>query len=303
MDFNSMINKLLKSRSETRKRNMCKYTWLQPRKASLTWGLDRHSHLCCYAAQRRMWYAGMGVKYDTLAKHPHQRIRASRCEDICETPTPSTQRRAPADQPHLVYRNLHIARCRSQSGTCRIRQGLSRLGLASLSPLRIPRVVLPDLARADGLVRRKVGVCSYSSSYEHGRLCSRVRDGVFRQAGWPGEFTKEPHWRAYRLGDRHGENILFDSTTGDTLHVDFNCLFEKVSQLAAVTGCAMLSTATCCYSTTGSDFRRVGEGPLQTDSKLGGRPRCHGSRRRFQTRLRNHHGTVAGKQGQPDQRA
>ncbi|KAJ9123064.1 hypothetical protein QFC22_001253 [Naganishia vaughanmartiniae] len=29
------------------------------------------------------------------------------------------------------------------------------------------------------------------------------------------------------LGDRHGENILFDSTTGDTVHVDFNCLFEK----------------------------------------------------------------------------
>jgi serine/threonine-protein kinase ATR len=31
------------------------------------------------------------------------------------------------------------------------------------------------------------------------------------------------------LGDRHGENILFDSVTGDTVHVDFNCLFEKVS--------------------------------------------------------------------------
>ncbi|ESO92356.1 hypothetical protein LOTGIDRAFT_190706 [Lottia gigantea] len=29
------------------------------------------------------------------------------------------------------------------------------------------------------------------------------------------------------LGDRHGENILFDSTTGDTVHVDFNCLFNK----------------------------------------------------------------------------
>ncbi|KAG8865167.1 serine/threonine-protein kinase M1 [Tulasnella sp. 330] len=29
------------------------------------------------------------------------------------------------------------------------------------------------------------------------------------------------------LGDRHGENILFDSITGDTVHVDFNCLFEK----------------------------------------------------------------------------
>lgn len=30
------------------------------------------------------------------------------------------------------------------------------------------------------------------------------------------------------LGDRHGENILFDSNTGDCVHVDFNCLFNKV---------------------------------------------------------------------------
>ncbi|XP_030212900.1 serine/threonine-protein kinase ATR [Gadus morhua] len=29
------------------------------------------------------------------------------------------------------------------------------------------------------------------------------------------------------LGDRHGENILFDSLTGECLHVDFNCLFNK----------------------------------------------------------------------------
>lgn len=30
------------------------------------------------------------------------------------------------------------------------------------------------------------------------------------------------------LGDRHGENILFDSLTGECVHVDFNCLFNKV---------------------------------------------------------------------------
>lgn len=30
-----------------------------------------------------------------------------------------------------------------------------------------------------------------------------------------------------RLGDRHGENILFDRTNGDCCHVDFNCLFFK----------------------------------------------------------------------------
>lgn len=31
------------------------------------------------------------------------------------------------------------------------------------------------------------------------------------------------------LGDRHGENILFDGLSGDTVHVDLNCLFEKAT--------------------------------------------------------------------------
>ena len=29
------------------------------------------------------------------------------------------------------------------------------------------------------------------------------------------------------LGDRHCENILFDVTTGECAHVDFDCLFNK----------------------------------------------------------------------------
>lgn len=29
------------------------------------------------------------------------------------------------------------------------------------------------------------------------------------------------------LGDRHGENFLLDSTTGEVVHVDFNCIFNK----------------------------------------------------------------------------
>ncbi|KAH9482313.1 Serine/threonine-protein kinase ATR [Psilocybe cubensis] len=33
------------------------------------------------------------------------------------------------------------------------------------------------------------------------------------------------------LGDRHCENILLDSTSGDVVHVDFNCLFEKGKKL------------------------------------------------------------------------
>jgi serine/threonine-protein kinase ATR len=34
------------------------------------------------------------------------------------------------------------------------------------------------------------------------------------------------------LGDRHGENILIDSTNGECVHVDFDCLFDKGLKLA-----------------------------------------------------------------------
>ena len=36
------------------------------------------------------------------------------------------------------------------------------------------------------------------------------------------------------LGDRHGENILFDSTNGDCVHADFNCLFNRVAKIQLV---------------------------------------------------------------------
>lgn len=29
------------------------------------------------------------------------------------------------------------------------------------------------------------------------------------------------------MGDRHCENILLDTNSGDVIHVDFDCLFEK----------------------------------------------------------------------------
>ena len=32
------------------------------------------------------------------------------------------------------------------------------------------------------------------------------------------------------LGDRHCENILLDCNNGAVVHVDFNCLFEKVTR-------------------------------------------------------------------------
>lgn len=34
----------------------------------------------------------------------------------------------------------------------------------------------------------------------------------------------------FSLGDRHGENLSFEEGTGGILHVDFNCLFDKVGR-------------------------------------------------------------------------
>lgn len=34
------------------------------------------------------------------------------------------------------------------------------------------------------------------------------------------------------LGDRHGDNIMFDRETGETVHVDLNCIFDKAHGLA-----------------------------------------------------------------------
>lgn len=34
------------------------------------------------------------------------------------------------------------------------------------------------------------------------------------------------------LGDRHGENVLLDAKTGEVVHVDLNCLFNKGLQFA-----------------------------------------------------------------------
>lgn len=46
-----------------------------------------------------------------------------------------------------------------------------------------------------------------------------------------------------RLGDRHCENILLDTNTGDLVHVDFNCLFEKVSLMQSLSDYSMLKSS------------------------------------------------------------
>ena len=48
------------------------------------------------------------------------------------------------------------------------------------------------------------------------------------------------------LGDRHGENILFDATSGACVHVDFNCLFKKVSSFYSICEFCHVTTYWLC---------------------------------------------------------
>jgi serine/threonine-protein kinase ATR len=60
-----------------------------------------------------------------------------------------------------------------------------------------------------------------------------------RPAAWHGARTAFAHTAAVwsvvghvvGLGDRHGENILLDQESGDVVHIDFSCLFDKGLEL------------------------------------------------------------------------
>jgi len=54
------------------------------------------------------------------------------------------------------------------------------------------------------------------SSWLNARLCYSRSTAVMSMIGY-----------IIGLGDRHGENILIDSSCGDCVHVDLNCLFRK----------------------------------------------------------------------------
>lgn len=83
-------------------------------------------------------------------------------------------------------------------------------------------MVRGDVSRDGCLVCRKTSLYSILCCYVDGWLCLRVRQSHLVNRALLNDLSR-------RLGDRHGENILFEEGTGGVLHVDFNCLFDKVS--------------------------------------------------------------------------
>jgi len=69
------------------------------------------------------------------------------------------------------------------------------------------------------------------------------------------------------LGDRHCENILLDTNTGDVVHVDFNCLFDKVSN-------ELVSPKFYSQIIVGKKFGNAGTCSFQTESESSGWTWC-----------------------------
>lgn len=83
-------------------------------------------------------------------------------------------------------------------------------------------MVYRDISGAFGLAGKSLYIRPDSCGHFDGWVYFRVR---IREFG-------PPYFKPFiSLGDRHCENILLDINTGDVVHVDFNCLFEKVSYL------------------------------------------------------------------------
>jgi serine/threonine-protein kinase ATR len=83
---------------------------------------------------------------------------------------------------------------------------------------RVRRFISDILPKFKPLVFCQWFVSNYSDplSWFSARLAFTRSSAVFSIVGY-----------LLGLGDRHGENIMIDETTGETVHVDFNCLFNK----------------------------------------------------------------------------
>lgn len=119
---------------------------------------------------------------------------------------------------------------------------------------------MPMRTIVQGLYKEKYGCKHYLNREEHNRFATRSDDVDFNKevfdklvARYPPIFGQwfttsfpDPQtWLLARLnytrttavmsmvgyllglGDRHAENIMFDASNGDTVHVDLNCIFNK----------------------------------------------------------------------------
>ncbi len=121
------------------------------------------------------------------------------------------------------------------------------------------RILLQEQYTAANLFDRHTSNARIKQTYEEGARAGTSPADILRKVlkdyppvfhrWFTGAFTEPAAWHASRtafahtaavwsivghicgLGDRHGENILVDTRSGDCVHVDFSCLFDKGLEL------------------------------------------------------------------------
>lgn len=257
MEFNAMIIKLLKKDSEARSRKLGELTFTLDFSAPLslifllTLGPQTSARIRSFLSTRSVVSSNgyrtllFCVEFSTrlipqegkLPGHAASRffcllVRRS-SHVLLRLDSPPSSRRSSTRFETCRKRRASGSKKRSCLSTaCPPSFGPRHLQLTLLSTLQlspsVSRLVHRKFPRAFGLAPSSPRLLSYS----RGHLDGRFRPWVSSLPSLSRSKASADHDpRDDRLGDRHCENILLDGTTGDTVHVDFNCLFDKVRHL------------------------------------------------------------------------
>jgi serine/threonine-protein kinase ATR len=211
MEFNSIINKLLKKDVDSSRRQLCKFLSYSTNQAIRTYSVvplnEEHGIV--------EWVPHTRVLRDIIMKYLRQK--------------------------GLIY-NVHSPRVQTNHKYPEIRLILDSPATNPTPAERFVKELLPKYPPVlwEWFVDEFAGPTAWLES----RMKFSRTLAVMSFVGY-----------VLGLGDRHSENILLDATTGAAVHVDFNCLFEKVVRGK-------------CDLIVGTKFREARESSVSADAEL-----------------------------------
>uniref|UniRef100_A0A7E4W381 Serine/threonine-protein kinase ATR n=1 Tax=Panagrellus redivivus TaxID=6233 RepID=A0A7E4W381_PANRE len=200
---------------------------------------DFHVYSSLEMPKRITMIGSNGMRYPLIAKPKDELRKDASCEDLFRTINIFLLRDAEARRRQLHIRTYSVIPLQAMGGLIEF--------LPNLVSLRSPMGQKSDLEKNT----EERWHAAPRGSRDRVRLCRNLLDksGV-KMAKWFRQTYPDPSkWYAARLaftrtaatmsmvgfilglGDRHCENILIDVTTGDCVHVDFNCIFNRTDFL------------------------------------------------------------------------
>lgn len=186
---------------------------------------------------KRISFVGTdGKRYHWLCKHKDDLRKDSRFMDLNLIINNTFKKQG----SRKYIRTYTVIPFTHTSGIIEWIDGLSSLKAICTSYYGREKISISDVSKRF-LSRRKIGPAAWAEvvSMFPPRLHLWFDDGFPQAFDW---FTARNNYTVtcavmnivgwfMGLGDRHAENILFDSNSGDTVHVDLNCIFGKGREL------------------------------------------------------------------------